>query len=71
MFIELSITNFDFLTKFYEQFNFNNNLVLQCENLLEAIKKNRKKTEKKSLKKGFFMKIVIFWGKTALNRGLH
>ena len=53
MFIESSITNFDFLTKFYEQFNFNYNLVLQCESLLKATKKKEKKTEKK------FEKVIL------------
>ena len=53
MFLELSITNFDFLTKFYEQFNFNYYLVSYSENLLQARKKWAKKTEKKSFKKSF------------------
>ena len=37
-------------------------LVLWCENLLDATKNQKKKTEKNKFKMLFFMKIIISWG---------
>ena len=59
MFIVLSITNFDFLTKFYEIFNFN--YYCSVKKVWEAWKRIEKKL--------IFLKIVIFLGKKRTKPG--